>query len=336
MTILITGGAGYIGSHCALALNERELPFVILDNLSTGHADLLPQNVPFYEGCAGDFNILTKIFKKYNIQTVMHLAGSTVVSDSVINPGAYFHNNTSISLSLLQACIQHNIPRIIFSSSAAVYGNNPKGLVTEAEPANPESPYAMSKWMTECMIHAFHKAHAMDAIILRYFNVAGADPQKRAGQKVKGATHLIKVGLEAALKQRAFVSIFGTDYDTPDGTGLRDYIHVSDLADAHVSALDWLCHNQHRICATFNCGYGQAHSVRSVLSAIEEASGSKLAIQEAPRRDGDLPALMADSTAFKKVTGWSPRFDNLKTIIETALAWERSQIGLNHEHAISQ
>lgn len=335
MTILLTGGAGYIGTHCALALEERAVPYVILDNLVTGHKDLLPKGASFYEGSAGDEILLSRIFEEHRIDTVIHLAGSTIVSESVTNPSTYFDNNTAVSLNLLKACIQNKIKNIIFSSTAAVYGNNPKGMVSESEAPHPESPYALSKWMTESMIHWFHKAHNLNAIILRYFNVGGADPKGRAGQKTKNATHLIKVGLEAALGQRSSVSIFGADYNTPDGTGLRDYIHVTDLAEAHISALDLLKNQKKPYCGTFNCGYGQAHSVRDVLASIEKWSGVRLSIIGAPRRPGDLPALMADASAFKKVSSWCPQFNSLDAIISTALAWEKSQLEQNHEPTAS-
>ena len=335
MTVLITGGAGYIGVHCALALKEQNRPYVVLDNLATGHKSLVPKGAIFYEGCAGDRQLLARILKGHAIDMVIHLAGSTVVPESVTDPGAYFENNTTVSLNLLRACAEHNVSNLIFSSTAAVYGPNPKGIVSESETPNPQSPYAASKWMTECMIHAFHKAHGLSAIILRYFNVGGADPLGRAGQKSEGATHLIKAGLEAALGQRSSVSIFGTDYNTPDGTGLRDYIHITDLASAHMCALDLLQEQQQPYCKTFNCGYGQAHSVREVLRAIETLANVKLPIHEAPRRPGDLPALMANASAFKKVTSWRPQFDSLDAIIKTALAWEKSQLEPHHDHASS-
>ncbi len=332
MTTLLTGGAGYIGSHCAWAFEDHKRPFVVLDDLSRGHRHLIPQEAPFYQGKAEDAALFGQMVEKHGIDTVIHLAGSTVVAESCQDPGAYFYNNTSVSLAVIQACLRHGVNNIIFSSSASVYGHNPKHLVCEDEPVNPQSPYAESKWMTECMLNAFHKAHGMNIVNLRYFNVAGADPHGRTGQHVPNTTHLVQSAIDVALGHKKVLHIFGTDYNTPDGTGVRDYIHVSDLAEAHVCALDFLRKSTAPGYHVFNCGYGTGYSVREVIRAVEAVTGTKLPVHEALRRLGDPEALMADATRFRQQTPWRPRFDNLETLIRTALAWEKAKGRHSHEH----
>lgn len=323
-TVLLTGGAGYIGSHCFYALVDAGIPVVILDNLSTGCRDLLPDNAIFYQGDADDEALLAHIFASHAIDTVMHFAGSVAVAESVENPAKYFENNTATSLRLLTSCITHGIKNFIFSSTASIYESASSEPITEQHPKLPLNPYASSKLMTEQMIEAFHHAYGLNYVILRYFNVAGADLMGRTGQLVtKGkATHLIKVACELATGKRDFLSIFGTDYDTPDGTCVRDYIHVSDLADAHVQALRQFDQTPTR--AVFNCGYGHGYSVRDVLNVLATLTEHPLRVVEGPRRAGDPEALVADASKLRRETGWQPRHDDLHTIVKSALDFEKS------------
>jgi len=323
MSILVTGGAGYIGSHTVYALLDAgHSDIVVIDNLSKGYKHLLPPQVKFYKGDAGDQAFVSKVLKKHKIDTVLHFAGSIVVPESVAEPLAYYKNNTVGSHSLISACVASGVKNFIFSSTAAIYGNNPLQLMHENYAPAPENPYAWSKLMTERMIQDIAPASGMRYAILRYFNVAGADPKGRTGQITAQATHLIKVACEAVSGKRTGMKIFGTDYPTPDGTCVRDYIHVSDLAQAHLAA--WRYLTDKNTSGIFNCGYGRGYSVREVVRAVEKISGTGLKIEEAPRRAGDAIALVADATNLRQATGWTPHHDNLDDIVRTALAWEKS------------
>lgn len=321
MAVLLTGGAGYIGSHCYyefLSLNKK---IIVIDNLSTGFREALPESAVFYKGNAGDKQLLKRIHEEHKVEAVVHFAGSLIVEDSVYNPAEYYHNNVVNSLQLLEFCIENDIKKFIFSSTASLYGSNPKQVMEESDPVDPENPYAETKLVVENMIKSFSKAHGLNYVILRYFNVAGADPELRTGQLTKNATHLIKVACELAAGKRESISIFGTDYETPDGTCIRDYIHVSDLASAHLKAVEHLFSSEPSS-EIFNCGYGVGYSVKEVLAMTEVVSKKKLNIKEASRRAGDPVALVADSSKIKKQLFWKPQFNNLEYIIQSALNWE--------------
>lgn len=322
MAILLTGGAGYIGSHCFYALQSIGEDIVVLDDLSEGKKELLPDDSIFYKGNVGDSQILNKIFQENTIDTVFHLAGSVDVFESVYNPKKYYDNNTNNSLNLLKSCLQHNVLNFIFSSTASVYGNNDKNMVSEEDTLSPENPYATSKMMTELMLKDFHKTYGLNYIIMRYFNVAGADSNLRTGQISKKATHLIKVACETAVGKREKISVFGTDYKTHDGTCIRDYIHVADLVDAHLCVLKYL-RDSDSIGEIFNCGYGKGFSVKEVLKAFENITQKSMNIQYDERRRGDAEALIANSQLLQKKTGWKPKFDNLDKIVSSALEWEK-------------
>lgn len=321
MTVLITGGAGYIGSHVVYEFLDSGKDVVVVDDLSTGTRSLLPPDIPFIEGNVGDPSVMDSIFSSYQIDAVLHFAGSIIVPESIENPLKYYKNNTAVSLSLLQSCIKHQIKNIIFSSTASIYGNNPMRLMREDYLPAPENPYASSKLMTEMMIKDAAKAHNLNFAILRYFNVAGADPKGRTGQIKDNATHLIKVACEAALGLRPHINVYGTDYDTPDGTCVRDYIHVSDLANAHLRVYERMC--QQVVNKIYNCGYGNGFSVLDVIGAVEKCAGLTLQKIMAPRRAGDPIALIADSTQLKQDVEWDVKFNNLDTIIQTAIEWEK-------------
>lgn len=321
MAVLITGGAGYIGSHVVYEFLDNGHDVVVIDNLSTGVRSLLPQDIPFYQGNVGDQTLLDTIFASHKIDTVLHFAGSIIVPEFVENPLKYYQNNTAVSLNLLQSCIKHRIKNFIFSSTASIYGNNPLRIMKEDFPPQPENPYASSKLMTEMMIKDTAKAHGLNFTILRYFNVAGADPKGRTGQVKENATHLIKVACETALGHRPAIKIYGTDYDTPDGTCIRDYIHVSDLANAHLRAYEHMTRTT--VNKIFNCGYGQGFSVLDVLNAVETVSGTPVKKEPTDRRAGDPVALIANSTLLQTQTGWAPAYNDLDLIIKTALDWER-------------
>lgn len=324
-TVLVTGGAGYIGSHAVLALRAAGRAVVVLDDLSTGDRNLIPADVPVIVGDVADADQTGTLLRDHRIGTIMHFAGSIIVPESVADPLKYYRNNTAASRSLIEACIKAGVGRFIFSSTAAVYGNPPTRMVTEQTPATPVSPYGWSKLMTEQMLADVAAAHpAFRYIALRYFNVAGADPTGRTGQVTPNATHLIKLACETALGRRDALNIFGTDYPTPDGTCIRDYIHVSDLADAHVCALGHL--EQAGDSLVLNCGYGRGYSVRQVAAAMDRAAGRSLRKVEAPRRAGDPVELVADSTRLRDLLGWRPRLDDLDLIVRHALAWERVRI----------
>lgn len=321
MTVLVTGGAGYIGSHTVLALADRGEEVVVIDNLSTGFKSVIPQGVELVVGDIGDRALLDHLMVERPFDAVIHFAGSIVVPDSVSDPLGYYLNNTVRTRELIAAAVAHGIPRFIFSSTAAVYGTPDVVPVTEQSLLAPISPYGTSKLMTEWMLRDAAVAYDFNYVALRYFNVAGADPKGRAGQSTARATHLIKVAVEAATGARDHVSIFGTDFDTPDGTGVRDYIHVSDLAAAHLAALDHL--QAGGDCGVFNCGYGHGASVREVLDTVQEVSGQHVDVREAERRLGDPAALVSDPSLLRQTLDWQPQLDDLSLIIEHALRWEQ-------------
>jgi UDP-glucose 4-epimerase len=324
--VLVTGGAGYIGSHAVLALLDAGWPVAVIDNLVTGFRFAVPDGVPFYQGDIADADLLAQIFEQQGIGqgrgAIMHFAGSVVVPESVADPLKYYHNNTANSRSLIDAAVQAGVPHMIFSSTAATYGVPEVAAVREDTPQRPINPYGWSKLMTEQMLADVTAAHPLNACVLRYFNVAGADPQGRSGQSTAGATHLIKVAVEAALGRRGAVSVFGTDYATPDGTGVRDYIHVSDLAQAHVLALQALLADPARS-LTMNCGYGRGFSVLEVLDAVDRVTGGRITRQLEPRRAGDPDSLISDPARIKATLPWTPRHDDLDQIVGHALTWER-------------
>ncbi len=318
--ILVTGGAGYIGSHVVKQLLKRGQKVVVLDNLSTGFRESA-LTADFIEGNVGDIKLVSEILKKYSIQEVMHFAASTIVPESVSNPLKYYQNNTCCTRNLLEACQTAGIKSFVFSSTAAVYGTPKDAYCDEETQLAPINPYGASKMMSEQMLRDLSFASGMQHVILRYFNVAGCDPEGEIGQSTRKATLLTKVAVEAAVGKRDKISIFGTDYETPDGTGVRDYIHVEDLASAHLKALDYL-RNQGKS-VTLNCGYGHGYSVRDVLNAVQKAANLKLNIIEEDRRAGDPAILVARSDRARTILNWTPQYDNLDTIVETSLAWER-------------
>lgn len=320
--VLVTGGAGYIGSHAVLALVDAGWPVAVVDNLSTGFRWVIPDGVPFYEGDIEDADLLARIFAEQGTQAIMHFAGSIIVPESVENPLKYYHNNTAKSRTLIAAAVAAGLPHFIFSSTAATYGTPDVPTISEEAPKNPINPYGTSKLMTEYMLRDVAAAHPLNYCALRYFNVAGADPQARAGQATVGATHLIKVAVEAALGKRSHVDVFGTDYATADGTGVRDYIHVSDLAAAHVLALEALIAEPQRS-LTMNCGYGRGFSVLEVLDAVERVTGKSTNRRFGPRRAGDPGSLVSDNGRIRATLPWVPQYADLEVIVAHALAWER-------------
>jgi len=328
--VLVTGGAGYIGSHAVLALLDRGTPVAVIDNLSTGFRFAIPDGVPFYEGDIEDAALVARIVRELGIGAVMHFAGSIIVPESVENPLKYYHNNTAKSRALLDAVVAAGVRHFIFSSTAATYGMPTVSPVNEDVARQPINPYGWSKLMTEQMLADVAAAHPLNYCALRYFNVAGADPLGRSGQSTAGATHLIKVAVEAALGMRASVGVFGTDYATPDGTGVRDYIHVSDLAQAHVLALDALVAQPERT-LTMNCGYGRGFSVLEVLDAVDRVTKGTLNRVLGPRRAGDPDSLVSDPSRIKATLPWEPRFADLDTIVRHALVWEQQLTALRQE-----
>ncbi len=324
-SILVTGGAGYIGSHAVLALKDNGWNPVVIDNLVTGFRGAVPKDIPFVEGNIADHDLVSATIKKYNIIAAMHFAGSVVVPESVSDPLKYYYNNTANTRSLLESIIKNEIRHFIFSSTAATYGIPETTPVHEDMPKIPINPYGTSKLMTEYMLADVAAAHDFNYCALRYFNVAGADPKGRTGQSTAGATHLIKVAVEAALGKRDSISIFGTDYDTEDGTGVRDYIHVSDLAAAHVIALEKLIESPEDS-HILNCGYGHGFSVTQVLDAVDRVTNNKLVRNLEPRRAGDPDALISDNSKIKQRFGWTPQYDDLNLIVKHALAWEQRLI----------
>jgi UDP-glucose 4-epimerase len=325
LNILVTGGAGYIGSHAVLALQDAGHQAVVIDNLVTGFRWAIPGIVPFHEGDIADSELISRIISNHKVDAVMHFAGSVVVPESVENPLKYYHNNTAKSRSLIDSVIAGGVRHMIFSSTAATYGVPDESPVREDMPTVPINPYGTSKLMTEMMLRDVAAAHEFNYCALRYFNVAGADPEGRSGQSTVGATHLIKIAVEAALGKRESVSVFGTDYATEDGTGVRDYIHVSDLAAAHVIALEALIADP-KTSHTLNCGYGHGYSVMQVLDAVDRVTNNKLLRNMEGRRAGDPDALISDNRAIVSRFGWQPKHDDLDKIVRDALAWER-QLG---------
>jgi UDP-glucose 4-epimerase len=321
MAVLVTGGAGYIGSHMVYRLLESGEEVVVLDNLSTGVKENLPPNSELIKGDIGDEVLVSRLFQSRPFDSVIHFAGSVVVPESVAQPLDYYRNNTAASRSLIAACVRHGVPNFLFSSTAAVYGSPPVMPVSEDTQTDPVSPYGRSKLMTEWILEDTAKAHGLRYGILRYFNVAGADPRGRTGQSTPRATHLIKRACEVATGRSERLTIFGTDYSTPDGTGVRDYIHVSDLVDIHEQVLRKL--RDDGLSLLLNCGYGRGYSVREVVSAVERATGNVLAVETADRRPGDLAAVVAETGKLAKLLGWKPQYADLDVIVRTALAWEK-------------
>ena len=325
LNVLVTGGAGYIGSHAVLALKDVGHIPVVIDNLVTGFRWAVPDDVAFFEGDIADSQLVARIIADSQIDAVIHFAGSVVVPESVENPLKYYDNNTVKTRALLESIVAGAVRHMIFSSTAATYGIPDESPVREDMPTVPINPYGTSKLMTEMMLRDVAAAHNFNYCALRYFNVAGADPEGRSGQSTVGATHLIKIAVEAALGKRQSVSVFGTDYATEDGTGVRDYIHVSDLAAAHVIALEALVADP-AISHTLNCGYGHGYSVMQVLDAVDRVTNNKLVRQMEGRRAGDPDALISDNRAIVDRFGWQPKYDDLDVIVRDALAWER-QLG---------
>ena len=323
--VLITGGAGYVGSHVVLACREAGYPVVVLDDLSTGHRVSVPEDVAFVEGDAGDPATAGRVIGAHRVRAVLHLAGSVSVPESLRDPLRYYRNNAGASVNLVRACVAHGVRRFVFSSTAAVYGVPSVVPVPEDAPARPISPYGRSKLACEWTLHDAAAAHDFRYVALRYFNVAGADPAGRAGQSSRGAEHLIKVACEAALGLRGHVTVFGTDYESPDGSGVRDYVHASDVADAHVAALRHL--EEGGPGGVFNCGYGRGFSVREVLGVVQSVSGRTLEVREGARRPGDPARLVADASRIGETLRWAPRHDDLSLIVRSALAWARKRAG---------
>ena len=321
--VLVTGGAGYIGSHTALALMDAGWNVTIIDSLATGRRELIPAGAHFVHGDAGDIEAVSRVLAERGCRYVLHFAGSIVVPESVADPLKYYRNNTGVSRNLLAACVQSGVEGFIFSSTAAIYGNPEVLPVSEDAPLTPLAPYGTSKLMTEMMLRDVAATGALRYVALRYFNVAGADPQGRTGQATPDATHLIKVACETACGKRESMTIFGDDYGTPDGTCVRDYIHVSDLAAAHVAALDYLVGGG--TSEAMNCGYGTGYSVRQVIETLEGITGRTLNAKIGPRRPGDAESIYAVTDRIRRVLSWTPRHNDLKTIVGTAYDWERRQ-----------
>ena len=321
MAVLVTGGAGYIGSHVGHALLDRGERIVVLDNLSTGSRAYVGEEAIFAEGDIADAELVAGLLRVHAVRSVLHFAGSIVVPDSVSDPLAYYDNNVVKSRALIEACVKTGVDHFIFSSTATVYAADAPQPLREDERKAPISPYARSKLMTEWMLEDVSRAHPMRHMVLRYFNVAGADPLGRTGQSSPRATHLIKRAAQVALGRVPHLDIFGTDYPTPDGTGVRDYIHVTDLAAAHLLALDAL--RAGAPSATYNCGYGRGLSVRDVVGGVERVIGRRLPVLESARRPGDPPALISDPSRIKQNLGWTPAHDDLDEIVRSAIDWER-------------
>lgn len=328
MTVLVTGGAGYIGSHMVLDLLDSGESVVVLDNLSTGFRWAVPTNATLVVGDVGDQDLVRSIVRKHGVKAIIHFAGSIVVPESVADPLGYYHNNTVKSRALMEVAVEMGIEQFIFSSTAAVYGNPSEVPVREDAELKPMSPYGSSKLMTEIMLADVARAHNFRYVALRYFNVAGADPQGRTGQSTPNATHLIKVACEAALGKRPCIEVFGTDYPTEDGTCIRDYIHVTDLVRAHRAALRHLRDGGGS--EIFNCGYSKGFSVLEVIDAVKRVSGADFEVRNAPRRAGDPAAIVAASEKIRVHLGWRPELDKLETIAAQALAWESHMHQFKH------
>jgi UDP-glucose 4-epimerase len=319
-SILVTGGAGYIGSHTALQLRARGARVVVLDDLSRGFRRAV-LDTPLVVGRVGDREAVRKVLREYAVDTVMHFAAFTIVPESVREPLKYYGNNTCSTRTLLECCLEAGVANFVFSSTAAVYGMPADGFAAESTATAPINPYGTSKLMSEWMLRDAAAASSLRYVALRYFNVAGSDTTGHIGQATPNATLLVKVACEAALGKRPGLAIFGTDYATPDGTGVRDYIHVEDLAAAHLDALAYLRGGGPS--TTLNVGYGHGYSVREVISAVERAAGTKLKVSEEPRRAGDPPSLVARAERIRSELNWRPRLDDLDTIVRTSLEWER-------------
>lgn len=328
-SILVTGGAGYIGSHVVKLLGERDESIVVLDDLSTGNEDAVLFG-KLVKGKTGDMDLVGQLIREHDIDTVIHFAAHTIVPESVENPLKYYANNTCSTRNLLQACQDHNIKHFIFSSTAATYGIPDEGSANcdESLPTAPINPYGMSKLMSETMLTDLSVACNLKHVILRYFNVAGSDPDGRIGQSTKEATLLIKVAAEVALGKREQLYVFGTDYPTPDGTGVRDYIHVTDLASAHLAALDYL--RQGGESTLMNCGYGHGFSVKEVIESVNRVHGKPIKVVEKPRRAGDPPSLIAAVDKIHNTLDWKPQYDDLDTIVDTSLKWEKTLMERKH------
>jgi UDP-glucose 4-epimerase len=319
-SVLVTGGAGYIGSHTVLQLAARGERVVVLDDLSTGFRQAV-RDVPLVNGNVGNRKVVDALLAEHNVDTIIHFAAHTIVPESVSDPLKYYCNNTAATRTLLEAASNAGVKHFVFSSTAAVYGIPAAGVAAEDTPTSPINPYGTSKLMTEWMLRDLCAVTPLRSVVLRYFNVAGSDTQGRIGQSTRKATLLVKAAVEAAVGKRSHLSIFGTDFPTPDGTGVRDYIHVEDLATAHLNALDYLRAGGESL--TANCGYGHGYSVREVLSSVEKIAGVKLDIREEPRRAGDPPALIAKADKVRQVLGWKPKLDDIDIIVRTSLDWEK-------------
>lgn len=320
-TALVTGGAGYIGSHVVMALQAHGWRVVVLDDLSTGSRDVIPDEVPVVIADVADQEKVRAVIREYRCDGVLHFAGAIVVPESVSNPLKYYKQNVTASRNLIEVCVEENVRAFVFSSTASVYGAPEVLPVDENSPTHPESPYGSSKLMTEWMLRDVSAASNLKTAVLRYFNVAGADPEGRSGQMLKDATHLIKVACQTVVGLRDHMYIYGDDYDTPDGTCLRDYIHVSDLADAHVLALDYILNEQKNLLV--NCGYGHGFSVKQVVDTVTKIANQELQVSIGPRRPGDVPSIVATSEKIRDVLNWKPKYDDIELIVRTALEWER-------------
>ena len=322
MAVLVTGGAGYIGSHMAWELLDHGEEVVVLDRLSTGFSWAVPRAARLIIGDIGDKDLVKTILHRHDIDSIIHFAGSVVVPESLADPLGYYDNNTCKSRDLIESAVRGGVKNFIFSSTAAVYGMTNSDPVPESHPLAPETPYGVSKLMTEWMLRDTARAHEFHYAALRYFNVAGSDPRGRTGQSTRGATHLVKVAVEAALGKRSRIEVFGTDYPTHDGTCIRDFIHVSDLVAAHRLALAHLRAGGGNLVA--NCGYGHGYSVLDLIEAVQRANARSIEVHLAPRREGDMPCVIADPTLLKSTLGWVPRYDDLDVIAQTSLAWEKA------------
>jgi UDP-glucose 4-epimerase len=327
MAVLVTGGAGYIGSHMVLALLDAGEDVVVIDNLSTGFDWALQPEAKLVVGDMGDQELVGRVIREHGVKAIAHFAAKIVVPDSVADPLGYYLNNTVKSRALIEAAVQGGVEHFIFSSTAAVYGDVDTKPVGEDRPLDPVSPYGRSKLMTEWMLADAAKAHGLRYVVLRYFNVAGADPRGRSGQSTANATHLIKVAAQTALGQRSHIDIYGTDYATPDGSCLRDYIQVTDLASAHLDALTHLRGGGESL--TLNCGYGKGYSVIEVVDVVKRVSGVNFDVRLSPRRPGDPAAIVAKADRIREHLGWRPRYDDLTTIVDQALRWEKALVTRN-------